>query len=416
MRTTLLAAALAAWCGHAIAQPGEKIPDGQKIPDGRGISDGKVRIGLILDMSGVFADVTGPGSAAAATMAVEDFGKTVLGSAVELVVADHQNKADVAAATAREWFDTGKVDAILDVAASAPALAVAEIARSKDRIAVFNGPGAVRLTNEACTPVTVHYAYDTYALANATGLATVKAGGTSWFFIAADYTFGQELARDAATVVKANGGTVLGEVRAPLNTADFSSFLIQAQGSGAKVVGLANAGRDTTNAIKQAAEFGLTGGGGQRLAALLAYINDVHSLGLPATQGMLLTSGFYWDLDDGTRAFSRRFMERTGRMPNMSQAGVYSAVTHYLTAVEKTGTDATGPVMAAMRDTPVNDFYARNGRIRADGRMVHDMYLFEVKTPAESKGPWDLYKRLATIPGDEAFQPLSASRCPLVKK
>ena len=412
MRKTLsapvLAAALvAAWCGHAQAQS-------QKI------SDGKVRIGLILDMSGVYADVTGPGSAAAAAMAVEDFGKMVLGAPIEVVVADHQNKADVAAATAREWFDTGQVDAILDVAASAPALAVAEIAKAKDRIAVFNGPGAVRLTNEACTPVTVHYAYDTYALANATGLATVKAGGTSWFFIAADYTFGQELARDAGAVVKANGGQVLGEVRAPLNTADFSSFLLQAQGSGAKVIGLANAGRDTTNAIKQAAEFGLTRGdgqgGGQRLAALLAYINDVHSLGLPATQGMLLTSGFYWDLDEGTRAFSKRYQGRTGRMPNMSQAGVYSAVTHYLKAVQASGTDATAPVMRAMREAPIDDFYGRGGRIREDGRMVHDMYLFQVKTPAESSGEWDLYKRLATIPGDEAFQPLSASRCPLVKR
>ncbi|MDP4024379.1 ABC transporter substrate-binding protein [Methylobacterium sp. NEAU 140] len=380
------------------------------------MSDGKVRIGLILDMSGVFADVTGPGSAAAATMAVEDFGGSVLGKPVEVVVADHQNKADVAAATAREWFDTGRVDAILDVAASAPALAVAEIARAKDRIAVFNGPGAVRLTNEACSPVTVHYAYDTYALASATGQATVKAGGTSWYFIAADYTFGQELARDASAVVKANGGSVLGEVRAPLNTADFSSFLLQAQASGAKVVGLANAGRDTTNAIKQAAEFGLTQGGGQRLAALLAYINDVHSLGLPATQGMLLTEGFYWDLDDGTRAFAKRFHARTGRMPNMSQAGVYSAVTHYLKAVKASGTDATAPVMRAMRETPIDDFYARGGRIRADGRMVHDMYLFQVKTPAESTGEWDLYKRVATIPGDQAFQPLSASRCPLVKR
>lgn len=410
IRAGLLAASLAStgW-GQAFAQGAGTAPAGA-------ISGGKVRIGLILDMSGVFADVTGPGSAAAATMAVEDFGKSVLGSPVELVVADHQNKADLAAAIAREWFDTGGVDAILDVSASAPALAVAEIARAKDRIAVFNGAGAVRLTNEACTPVTVHYAYDTFALASATGLATVKAGGTSWFFIAADYAFGQELARDGSAVVKANGGTVLGEVRAPLNTADFSSFLLQAQASGAKVVGLANAGRDTTNAIKQAGEFGLTQGGGQRLAAMLAYINDVHSLGLPATQGMLLTEGFYWDLDEGTRAFSKRFLARTGRMPNMSQAGVHSAVTHYLKAVRSSGTDATGPVMTAMRETPVDDFYARNGRIRADGRMVHDMYLFEVKTPAESTGEWDLYKRVATIPGDQAFQPLAASRCPMVKK
>ncbi len=409
--TVLSAAALAAaWHDPARAQQAAA----PTLPD-QAISDKVVRIGFILDMSGIFADVTGPGSAAAARMAVEDFGGTVLGAPIEVLVADHQNKADIAASTARGWFDTEKVDAILDVAASATALAAADIARAKNKIIAFSGPGAVRLTNEACSPVSIHWAYDTYALSNVTAQATVKAGGDSWFFIAADYAFGHELERDATAVVKASGGTVKGSVRAPLNTPDFSSFLLQAQGSGAKIVGLANAGRDTTNAIKQAAEFGLTQSG-QKLAGLLVYINDVHSLGLGPTQGMLLTEGFYWDLDEGTRAWSKRFFERTGRMPNMSQAGVYSTVTHYLKAVRQAGTDETQAVMRVMRETPVDDFYAKGGRIREDGRMVHDMYLFEVKTPAESKGPWDLYKRVATIPGDQAFQPLSASRCPLVKK
>ncbi|MDN3625523.1 ABC transporter substrate-binding protein [Methylobacterium isbiliense] len=415
VRTTLLtvlsaAALAAAWHGPASAQQAAAPTRSDQA-----ISDRVVKIGFILDMSGIYADVTGPGSAAAARMAVEDFGGSVLGAPIEVLVADHQNKADVAAATARAWFDTEKVDAILDVAASATALAAADIARAKNRIIAFSGPGAVRLTNEACSPVSIHWAYDTYALSNVTAQATVKAGGDSWFFITADYAFGHELERDATAVVKASGGSLKGSVRAPINTPDFSSFLLQAQGSGAKIVGLANAGRDTTNAIKQAAEFGLTQSG-QKLAGLLVYINDVHSLGLGPTQGMLLTEGFYWDLDEGTRAWSKRFFERTGRMPNMSQAGVYSTVTHYLKAVRQAGTDETQAVMKVMRETPVNDFYARGGRIREDGRMVHDMYLFEVKTPAESTGPWDLYKRVATIPGDQAFQPLSASRCPLVKK
>ncbi len=413
MRTTLLAAALAvAWQGAACAQ---QAPAGHSRKTSAGISDGVVRLGFLLDMSGPYADVTGPGSAAAARMAVEDFGGTVLGAAIEVVVADHQNKPDIAAATARAWFDTDRVDAILDVAASATALAAADIAKAKNKVIVFNGPGSVRLTNEACSPVSVHWAYDTYALAHSTALATVKAGGDSWFFVTADYAFGQDLERDASAVVTAKGGKVLGSVRAPLNTADFSSFLLQAQGSGAKVVGLANAGADTTNAIKQAAEFGLTQSG-QKLAGLLVYISDVHSLGLKATQGMLLTEGFYWDMNDGTRAWSKRYFERVGKMPNMSQAGVYSTVTHYLKAVQKAGTDDTAAVMTAMREMPVDDFYAHGGRIREDGRMIHDMYLFEVKTPEESKGPWDLYKRVATIPGEQAFQPLSASRCPLVKK
>ena len=379
------------------------------------VSDGVVKFGLLLDMSSLYSDITGQGSVTAARMAIEDYGGKVLGKPVEVIFADHQNKPDIAASVAREWFDTQKVDAILDVAASATALATVEIAKGKNKIVVMSGPGAARLTNEACSPVSVHYAYDTYSLAHTTGGATVKQGGDTWFFLTADYAFGHELERDASAVVTESGGKVLGSVRAPLNTPDFSSFLLQAQGSKAKVIGLANAGGDTTNAIKQAAEFGIVKGG-QKLAGLLVYINDVHSLGLERAQGMLLTEGFYWDLNDETRAWSKRFFERQQKMPNMSQAGVYSTVLHYLRAVEAAGTDETVAVMAKMRELPINDVFAKNGRIREDGRMVHDMYLFEVKKPSESKGPWDYYKLLATVPGEEAFQPLSKSRCPLVKK
>jgi branched-chain amino acid transport system substrate-binding protein len=380
------------------------------------ISNDVVRIGLLLDMSSLYADITGTGSVAAAQMAIEDFGGKVLGKPVELVHADHQNKADIAASKAREWYDRDKVDAILDVAASGPALAVVPIAREKNRIAVFSGPGSARLTNDACTAVTVHYAYDTYALANSTARAVVKNGGDTWFFLTADYTFGTTLEKDASDVIRANGAKVLGSVRHPLNASDFSSFLVQAQGSGAKVIGLANAGGDTISAIKAAREFGLTTSGKQSLAGLLVYINDVHTLGLEAAQGMLLTTGFYWDHDDESRKWSRRFFEKTKKMPNMSQAGLYSSVMHYLKAVKAAGTDETGAVMQKMREMPVNDMFAKNGRIREDGRMVHDMYLYQVKKPSESKAPWDYYKLVATIPGEQAFQPLSASACPLVKK
>ena len=388
------------------------VPAGAQAPK---ISDNAVRIGLILDMSGIYADLTGEGSATAARLAIEEFGGTVLGAPVELLVKDHYNKADVAGSIAREWFDKGGVDAILDVAATSTALAALEVAREKNKIIVFNGPGASRFTNEACMATSVHWAFDTYALASATAKATVKAGGDSWFFITADYAFGQELERDAAAAVKAAGGTVLGAVRAPIATADFSSYLLQAQGSKAKVIGLANAGGDLLNSAKQAAEFGLTTSG-QSLAGLLTYIQDIHSLGLKAMQGTLLTEAFYWDLNDRSRTFSKRYFERMKKMPNMSQVGVYSTVLHYLKAIEKAGTDATGPVMNAMRAMPINDAFAQNGYIREDGRMVHDMYLFRVKKPEESKGDWDLYTLVATIPGDEAFQPLSQSRCPLIKK
>jgi branched-chain amino acid transport system substrate-binding protein len=379
------------------------------------ISDGVVKIGLIEDMSSLYADITGIGAVTAAKMAVEDFGGKVLGKPIEVVSADHQNKADIASATAREWFDTQHVDALMDVAASATALAAIEVAKNKNKIVVLNGPAAVRITNEACTPVSVHYAYDNYALSHGTGAAMVKAGYDTWFFITADYAFGHDLEQNTAAVVKASGGQVLGGVRVPINSSDFSSALLQAQASKAKVVGLANAGGDTINSIKQAAEFGIVRGG-QKMAGLLVFINDVNSLGLEAAQGMLLTNAFYWDRDDESRAWAQRYFQRMNKMPNMAQAGIYSATTHYLQAVQAAGTDETNAVMEKMRSTPISDFFVKNGKIREDGRMVHDMYLYEVKKPSESKGPWDYYKFVATIPADQAFLPLSESKCPLVKK
>ena len=379
------------------------------------ISDDVVKLGLIEDMSSIYADITGLGAVTAAKMAAEDFGGKVLGKPIEIVSADHQNKADIASSTAREWFDSGHVDALMDVAASATALAAIDVAKAKNKIVMLSGPGAARITNEACTAISIHYAYDNYALSHGTGSAMVKAGYDSWFFLTADYAFGHDLEQNTAAVVKANGGQVLGDVRVPINTADFSSALLQAQASKAKVVGLANAGADTTNSIKQAAEFGLVRGG-QKLAGLLIFINDVNTLGLQTAQGMLLTNAFYWDRDDESRAWSRRYFQRMNRMPNMVQAGIYSATMHYLRAVAAAGTDDTQAVMDKMRATPINDFFAKDGRIRADGRMVHDMYLYEVKKPDESKEAWDYYKLVATIPADQAFTPLSESKCPLVKK
>jgi branched-chain amino acid transport system substrate-binding protein len=379
------------------------------------ISDGVVKIGLIEDMSSIYADITGIGAVTAAKTAVEDFGGKVLSMPIEVVSADHQNKADIASATAREWFDNQHVDALMDVAASATALAAVDVAKTKNKIVILNGPGAARITNEACTPISIHYTYDNYALAHGTGGAMVKAGYDTWFFIAADYAFGHDLEAVTTNVIKANGGQVLGDVRVPLNTADFSSALLQAQSSKAKVVGLANAGADTQNSIKQAAEFGIVRGG-QKMAGLLVFINDINSLGLEVAQGMLLTTAFYWDRNDESRAWAQRYFQRMNRMPNMAQAGIYSATTHYLKAVAAAGTDATQPVMEKMRATPVNDFFVKNGTIREDGRMVHDMYLYEVKKPAESKGAWDYYKPVAEIPADQAFLPLAESKCPLVKK
>jgi branched-chain amino acid transport system substrate-binding protein len=376
---------------------------------------GPLKIGGILDMSSLYADITGAGSLEAAKMAAEDFGGEVLGRKIEVIAADHLNKADLAANIARDMIDNQGVEMIYDVAASATALAALEVTKARNKITMFNGPGSIRLSNEACGALTVHYVFDTYAQANVTGLAAVKSGLDTWFFLTADYAFGQDLERDTTNVVLKTGGKVLGSVRHPLNSSDFSSFLLQAQASKARVIGLANAGGDTVNAIKQAAEFGIMKGG-QKVSPLLAFVTDIESIGLDTAQGLLVAEAFYWDMNDETRAFSKRFMERIKRPPSSVQAGVYSSVTHYLQAVKAAGTTDSAAVMKVMKDTPINDFFAKGGRIREDGRMVHDMYLFEVKQPSESKGRWDVYKLLATVPGDQAFQTLEQSRCPLVKK
>jgi branched-chain amino acid transport system substrate-binding protein len=378
------------------------------------ISDDVVKIGVLTDMSSLYADATGKGSLVAVQMAVDDYGGKVRGKPVEVISADHQNKPDVGVNIARNWYDNDKVDAIFDVPTSSVALPISMLTREKNRININSGGGSSDITGAACSPNTVHWTYDTYALSNVAGKAMVQRGEDSWFFITADYAFGAALERDAANVVKETGGKVLGGVRHPLNSSDFSSYLLQAQASKAKVVALANAGGDTTNALKQASEFGLMKGG-QKLIALLLEITDVHSLGLKDAQGLILTDAFYWDHDDETRAFSKRFLDKVGNMPTMIQAGLYSATMHYLKAIEAIGTDEAPKVMEQMRAMPINDFFARNGKIRIDGRMVHDMYLFEVKKPEESKGEWDLYKLLATVPGDEAFRPLDKGGCPLVK-
>jgi len=381
---------------------------------GAQISDGVVKIGVLSDMSSVYSDSTGTGSLIAAQMAAADFSGQVKGKPIEVIGADHQNKPDIGSSVAREWYDTGKVDVIADVPTSSVALAVQRITKDKDRVFLMSGTAASDLTGPACSPNGIHWTYDTYALSKVAGKAMVARGEDTWFFITVDYVFGHALERDTANVVKAAGGQVLGAVRTPLNTQDFSSFLLQAQASKAKVIGLANTGSDMQNAIKQAAEFGLQRGG-QKLAALLFDVTDANSLGLETAQGMIVAAGFYWDLDGETRAFSNRFMQRTKRMPTMFQAGVYSAVTHYLKAIDAIGTDDAKAVIAKMKATPVNDFFAKNGRIREDGRMVHDMYLMQLKSPSESTGPWDFYKLLATVPGDQAFRPLQEGGCPLVK-
>jgi len=378
------------------------------------ISDDVVKIGVLTDMSSLYADATGKGSVAAVQMAVADYGGKVKGKPVEVISADHQNKPDVGVNIARNWYDNDKVDAIFDVPTSSVALPVSALTREKNRININSGGGSSDITGAACSPNTVHWTYDTYALSNVAGKAMVQRGEDTWFFVTADYAFGMALERDAANVVKESGGKVLGDVRHPLNSSDFSSFLLQAQASKSKVIALADAGGDTTNALKQAAEFGITQGG-QKMIALLQEITDTHALGIKATQGLIVTDAFYWDMNDETRAFSKRFDEKVGHMPTMIQAGLYSATMHYLKAIDAIGTDEAPKVMAQMRATPVNDFFAKNGKIRIDGRMVHDMYLFEVKKPEESKGEWDLYKLLATVPGDEAFRPLDKGGCPLVK-
>ncbi|WP_313303425.1 ABC transporter substrate-binding protein [Diaphorobacter sp.] len=381
------------------------------------VSDDVVRLGVISDLAGPFADITGPGSVAAVQMAIDDFGGKVLGKKIELVTADHQNKADIAASKAREWFDTGRVDALMDVAVSAPALAVLEVAKQKQKVIIFNGPGIDRLTNDLCMPSTVHYVYDTYALANVTASAITQRGGKDWFFLTADYAFGNSLQEEASKVITANGGKVLGAAKHPIGATDFASFMVTAQQSKAQIIGLANSGNDTVNAVKAAREFGLTGPKSkQTLAGLLMYITDVHALGLRTAAGLMLTEGFYWDMNEETRAWSKRYFAKMKKMPNMSQAGAYSSTMHYLKAVQAAKTDDTAKVMAQMKATPINDFFAKNGRIREDGRMVHDMYLFQVKAQDESKYAWDYYKLIATVPGDKAFLPLSQSKCPMVKK
>ncbi len=374
-----------------------------------------IRIGILTDMSGTFSDISGPGAVLAVKMAVEDYGGKVLGRPIEVLQGDHQNKADIGAQMARRWFDQDGVVSIHDLMNSAVALAVMELAVSHKRVAIVNGASTSVITNEKCTPNSVHYTWDTYSLARATASSVVKSGGDTWYLVTVDFAYGHGLARDTANFVKAAGGKVLGEVRHPLNAPDFSSFLLQAQTSGAKIVGLANGGADTINAIKAAHEFGLTRGG-QRLAGLAINLNDTASLGLQVAQGILLTEAFYWDMNDETRAWSKRFLDRFGKMPTSTQAGNYSSTMHYLKAVQAAGTTDAAPVMAKMREMPINDFFAKGGRIREDGRMIHDLYLMEVKKPSESKGPWDFYKLLATIPGEQAFRPVSESVCPLLKR
>jgi branched-chain amino acid transport system substrate-binding protein len=377
------------------------------------VSDDTVKIGVLDDMSSVYADITGPGGIAAVRMAIEDFGGKVLDKPIELVVADHQNKADVAAATGRAWYDTQKVDMITGLGNSAVALAIQQLTREKNRINLVSGAASTDLTGKSCSPNGVHWTYDTYALAKGTATAVVKNGGDSWYFLTADYAFGHSLEANTSAIVKAAGGKVLGSIRHPLNTSDFSSFLLQAQGSGAKIIGLANAGGDTITSIKQAGEFGI-GGGQQSLAGMLVLITDIHALGLRTAQGLLFTEAFYWDLNDETRAWSKRFMERHKNAPTMLQAGMYSATMHYLKAIQAAGTDEPKAVMAKMRETPINDFMTKNGTIRPDGRVIRDMYLLQVKKPEESKGPWDYMKVVATIKGEDAFRPLAEGGCPLV--
>jgi branched-chain amino acid transport system substrate-binding protein len=380
------------------------------------ISDGVVKIGVLNDQSGTYADLAGPGSVVAAKMAVEDFGAAAKGMKVEILVGDHQNKPDVGANIARQWYDVDKVDVIVDVPTSSVVLAVNEVTKQKGKAMLVSTGATSDLTGKACNANEVHWTYDTWMLANGTGSAIVKTGGDTWFFLTADYAFGHALERDTEAVVLKSGGKVLGKVRHPFPTADFSSFLLQAQASKAKVIGLANAGADTINAIKQGAEFGIVKGG-QQFAGLLTFLTDVHALGLNTAQGLLLTESFYWDLNDQTRAFSKRFGAlHKGAMPTMAQAGVYASVLHYLKAVDAAKTDDGTKVIAKMKELPTDDPAFGKGMIRADGRKIHPAYLFEVKKPSESKGPWDYYKVRATIPADQAFRPLADGDCPLVKK
>ena len=375
-------------------------------------SGGVLRIGILNDQSGLYAEYGGQSSVEAARMAVEDFGGKVGSTPIEIVTADHQNKPDIASAIARQWYDRDGVDAIMELTTSSVALAVQGLSKDKKKITITTGAATSDLTGKACTPYGYHWAFDTRALAVGTGGALTRAGGNTWFFITADYAFGAAREADTGRVVTANGGKVVGSVRHPLATQDFSSFLLQAQGSKAKVIGMANAGQDTSNTIKQAAEYGINEGG-QRLAALLVTLTEVHGLGLKVAQGLTLTEGWYWDLNDETRAFGQRFMKRTGKMPSMIHTGTYSAVLSYLKAVKAAGTDETEAVNAKLRAAPVDDVFAHGGVVLPNGRMVHDMYLFEAKKPSESKSEWDLYKLIATIPGKEAFATAAESGCPM---
>ncbi len=378
------------------------------------ISGDVVKIGVLTDLSGLYSDLSGQGSIIAAQMAVAEMGGKVLGKPVEVVYADHQNKPDIAANKAREWFDTQGVDVIVDGVNSGTALATSKVANEKHRIFIDSGAGSTRLTNEDCNPYTIHYEYDTYATGTATGKAVVANGGKTWFFITADYAFGQSLQQDTTRAVEAAGGKVLGSVKHPLNASDFSSYLLQAQSSGAQVIGLANAGGDTINTIKAASEFGINKK--QTLAGLLVFITDIHALGLPVTKGMYVATGFYWNQNDDTRKFAKAFQEKAKKMPTMVHAGVYSSTLQYLKAVQAAGTDDSDAVMKKLKSMKLNDATVKNGYVREDGRMVHDFYLMQVKSPDQSKQPWDYYNLISTIPGDQAFQPLSLSRCPLVKK
>ena len=402
LMTVVVAAALAAGMSVVQAQQGK-------------LSDDVVKIGVLTDMSGVYAEYGGPGAVMAAKMAVEDFGGKMFGKEIQVISADHQNKPDIAKNVTLQWFDRDKVDMTVENLNSGVALAVTALGKEKNKITIVNGAASARLTNEDCAPATgIHYLMDTIALGNVLGKAIVKDGGDSWFFLTADYAFGHSLEKDTGEVVKAAGGKVLGAVRHPLSTGDFSSFLLQAQTSGAKIVGLANAGGDTVNSIKSAAEFGITPK--QSLAALLMLLTDVHAVGLKTAQGLYLTEGWYWDTNAETRAWAKKFEDRMKKKPNSNQASVYSATMHYLNAVKAAGTDDTAAVMKKMHEMPINDMFAKNGKIRDDGRMVHDMYLYQVKTPAESKAPWDYYKLKGTVKGDDAFQSLANSRCPMFKK
>ncbi|WP_407123143.1 ABC transporter substrate-binding protein [Bradyrhizobium sp. STM 3561] len=373
-----------------------------------------LKIGVLSDFSSVYSDIGGMGNVEATKMAIEDFGGQMFGKPIEMISADVLNKPDVASTIARKWWETEGVDMIIDLPTSATALAVMELSRQYEKIMIVTDAASSDITGKSCSPYTAHWTYDTYANAHTVGSAIVKNGGDTWFFLTADYVFGHSVERDTGDVVKASGGKVLGSVKHPLNTADFSSFLLQAQASKAKIIGLANGGGDTINAIKQAGEFGIVAGG-QNLAAIVMFISDVHSLGLKLAQGLIITEAYYWDLNDKTRAFGKRFLERVKRMPTMNQAATYSATLHYLKAVQAAGTKDTKTVMAKMRALPVRDAFTDNGVLREDGRMVHSMYLFQVKKPEESKGPWDYYKLLAEVPADQAFRPLKDGGCPLVK-